>query len=144
MRVDADGEHTATFAAAGFDQARNIAGGINAWMHAGLPVIRGKSSVIPLERQMQMIIGGMGSHWRGAYAFVHPYFLIIPAFIGCIFLGGSFRICPMAMLFWRVCHGIRVPVKSLSHHNGSRAFCIQTKWIVFDYNRRRSACQINL
>src|SRR5687768_8487131 len=39
------------FRAAGFANVFSIEGGVEAWEHAGLPVVRGSSNVISLERQ---------------------------------------------------------------------------------------------
>ena len=52
------------FQAVGFEGCVLVEGGTQAWMDAGLPVTRGASKVLPLMRQVQIVIGtvsGIGS-----------------------------------------------------------------------------------
>ncbi len=54
------GQACATMAArAGGAEVYNIAGGLEAWRAAGLPVVGGKAASVSIFRQVQMIVGGM-------------------------------------------------------------------------------------
>jgi len=58
-----------------------LEGGLVAWRKAGLPVKEGKK-MLPIERQIQLIVGiGVltGVHLG---VFINPWFLIIPGFFG--------------------------------------------------------------
>jgi rhodanese-related sulfurtransferase len=76
----------------------NLAGGIEAWGRAGLPVQDGRKG-LPLDRQTQLTIG-IGLLLAAALAFwVHPGFLLLVAFFGAglTFAGGTGH-CGMARL----------------------------------------------
>jgi len=88
--------------AAGFPQVVNVAGGTQAWIEAGLPVVRGKKA-ISLERQVRIAAGllillGIFLGW-----FVHAAFCGLSAFVGAglIYAGLSDR-CGMALLLARM------------------------------------------
>lgn len=90
------------FAAAGFENAINIAGGTNAWLAAGLPVVRGKKSM-SLERQTRIAIGcivltGVMLGWL-----IHPVFFGLSAFAGAgLIFAGITDICMLANLLARM------------------------------------------
>lgn len=84
---------------AGLANVYRVEGGADAWEKAGLPIERGESGVISLERQVRIAAGAIvfaGSilAWR-----VHPAFCLIPAFVGAglVFAGVS-NSCGMGML----------------------------------------------
>jgi rhodanese-related sulfurtransferase len=70
------------FALAGEERAVVVTGGTDAWINAGLPVTRGTSKVISLERQVRIAAGslvliGVVLGWK-----VHPAFFGLSAFVG--------------------------------------------------------------
>ncbi len=68
-----------------------VEGGLMAWEAAGLPVVRGKSSALPLERQTQIAIGSLLLIFVSLGWFVHPAFFALIVGMGCglIFAGVS-------------------------------------------------------
>lgn len=80
-----------------------IEGGTAAWEKFSLPVERGRSGVISLERQVRIgaglfVLVGVALSWLA-----HPLFLIVPALIGAglIFAGVTDR-CGLALLLTRM------------------------------------------
>ena len=96
------------FRAAGISNVANIAGGTAAWERAGLPVVRGETSRISLERQVRigaglLVLLGVILGW-----IIHPALSGISAFIGAgLVLAGITDWCGMAMLLakmpWNRC-----------------------------------------
>lgn len=60
----------------------NVEGGIDAWSASGLAVEKGKSSVLPIDRQVQVTIGAMILIGLALYQFVTPLGLILPLIAG--------------------------------------------------------------
>lgn len=85
--------------AAGVKGAVFLEGGTQAWVDAGLPVNRGKSGVIPVMRQVQIIIGTVTATGAVLALLVDPRFAWIPLFMGCglVFAGVS-GLCGLAIL----------------------------------------------
>ncbi len=82
----------------GFKNSYVVEGGTDAWLEANLPVERGKVAV-SLERQVRIAAGGFVFLGSVLGAFVSPYFLIIPLFIGAgLVSSGVTNTCGMAML----------------------------------------------
>lgn len=81
-----------------------LAGGIEAWKQAGLPVERsGKAPVIDVMRQVQMIAGSLilGGVLLGA--FLSPWWLIMSGFVGAgLLFAGLTGWCGMAVLLARM------------------------------------------
>ncbi|MCA9175229.1 MAG: rhodanese-like domain-containing protein [Planctomycetales bacterium] len=82
---------------AGFTNVVNVSGGTEAWVDAGLPVIRGKKAV-SLERQVRIaagflvMIGGLLSFWN-------VYFALVPAVVGGgLMAAGITDTCAMGMM----------------------------------------------
>lgn len=76
----------------------NIDGGTNAWVEAGLPVERGKST-ISLERQVRIAAGSLALAGALLAWFVHPAFVWLSAFIGAgLVFAGVTDTCGMGML----------------------------------------------
>lgn len=86
------------FISAGYLNVVLVEGGTEAWEQAGLPVVRGKKT-ISLERQVRIANGALTLIGALLTMFVHPNFIVIPAFMGAgnIFAGIS-DTCGMAML----------------------------------------------
>jgi rhodanese-related sulfurtransferase len=76
-----------------------LAGGVLAWDAAGLPLDRGASKVISLERQVRIAAGAIVVLGVVLAQLVHPLFMGLSAFVGCglIFAGLTDR-CGMGML----------------------------------------------
>ncbi|HSI35055.1 MAG: rhodanese-like domain-containing protein [Phycisphaerae bacterium] len=91
------------FHAAGFTDVLSVAGGTDAWARAGLPVVRGTSGVISLERQVRigaglLVLTGMVLGWH-----VHPAFHWLSAVIGGgLVFAGVTDWCGMGVLLARM------------------------------------------
>ena len=87
------------FADAGFGNVVNVEGGTDAWVAAGLPVVRGKK-VMSLERQVRIAAGFIV--FAGAVAAMvtgNVYLVGIPAFVGAgLMFAGITDSCAMGML----------------------------------------------
>lgn len=84
--------------AAGCSELTVVEGGTKAWIDAGFAVNRGQGS-IPLDRQLQMVIGLLVVTGVALGFFIHPYWLALPAFVGLgLFNAGLTGICPLAMV----------------------------------------------
>ena len=92
-----------TLAEAGCANAFVVAGGTDAWVREGLPVVRGERGVIPLERQVRIAAGllvllGIGLAWH-----IDPAFLALSAFVGAgLVFSGLTDWCGMGMLLARM------------------------------------------
>lgn len=83
----------------GFTDIHVVEGGMMAWAGANLPVVKGESRVWSLERQVRFTAGLLVLLGVVLTVFVHPYFLVIPAFIGAgLAFAGATDWCGMAML----------------------------------------------
>jgi len=75
----------------------NIEGGLNAWAAAGLPIETG--TVLPLNRQVQMVVGLLVVLFTVAGFVVHPVFHALAGLMGLGLLNaGVTGWCGMAML----------------------------------------------
>lgn len=84
----------------GGETTYNLAGGIDAWMAAGLPTIGSTKRVrLPIMRQVQITAGLLVAAGVGLGNFASPWFLVLPGLIGCglVFAGVS-GWCGMAKL----------------------------------------------
>jgi rhodanese-related sulfurtransferase len=87
------------FQAAGFDNVFNVEGGTVAWEQAGLPVVRGASKVISLERQVRIATGVLVLIGLALGTFVHPALYGLSAFIGAgLVFAGITDWCGMGLL----------------------------------------------
>jgi rhodanese-related sulfurtransferase len=88
---------------AGVEPVYSIEGGTAAWERMGLPVERGESAVISLERQVRIAAGtfillGLGLAW-----ILHPYFLAVPGIVGAgLVFAGVTDTCGMAIVLGRM------------------------------------------
>jgi len=62
-------------------QPKVLEGGILAWRKAGLPLVEGKKR-LPIERQIQLIVGSGVLSGVLLGVLVNPWFLVIPGFFG--------------------------------------------------------------
>jgi rhodanese-related sulfurtransferase len=78
-------------------------GGVQAWIDAQLPVIRGERKVLPLMRQVQITIGFVSAVGAALALVVDPRFAIIPLFTGCgLLFAGLSGFCGLALLLARM------------------------------------------
>ena len=76
-----------------------VEGGTQAWIDAGLPVHRGVSRVLPLMRQVQIVVGSLSAIGAILALAVNSWFAIVPLFLGggLLFAGVTGK-CGMALL----------------------------------------------
>ncbi len=85
-------------AAVGMNNAVVVDGGTDAWVAAGLPVVRGKKSV-SLERQVRMAAGSLVLAGSVLALTVHPAFAGVSAFVGAgLVFAGVTDWCGMGLL----------------------------------------------
>ncbi len=88
--------------AAGLDGVTNVEGGTEAWVQAGLPVVRGKKT-ISLERQVRIAAGSLVLVGAALGYFVHPYWIGLSAIVGAgLMFAGITDTCGMGMLLARM------------------------------------------
>jgi rhodanese-related sulfurtransferase len=83
---------------AGFTEVEVVEGGTNAWVKAGLPVVRGRKT-ISIERQVRIGAGSLVLIGTGLGWFVHPAFFLLAAFVGAgLVFAGVTDLCGMAIV----------------------------------------------
>ena len=88
---------------AGLTNIYSIQGGTAAWEQIGLPVERGSTNVISLERQVRIGAGALVLLGVVLAVMVHRAFLAIPAFVGAgLMFAGITDYCGMALLLGRM------------------------------------------
>jgi rhodanese-related sulfurtransferase len=91
------------FERAGCGDCVLVEGGTQAWIDAGLPVHRGVSRVLPLMRQVQIVVGSLAAIGAILVLVVNPWFAILPLFLGCgLLFAGITGTCGMALLLARM------------------------------------------
>lgn len=89
-------------AAAGASDVCNVAGGTDAWLAAGLPVVR-DANVISLERQVRIAAGSLVLAGALLAWLVHPAWIGLSAFIGAgLVFSGITNTCGMALMLARM------------------------------------------
>jgi rhodanese-related sulfurtransferase len=87
----------------GFEQCCVVEGGTSAWAAAGLPVNRGSSRVISLERQVRIAAGFLVLSGVLLSQFVNPAFIWLSGFVGAgLIFAGATDWCGMGMLIARM------------------------------------------
>jgi rhodanese-related sulfurtransferase len=87
------------FRRAGFDGCVLVEGGTQAWMDAGLPVVRGRSGVIPLMRQVQIVAGAVSAAGAGLALAVDGRFALVPLLVGGgLLFAGVTGACGLALV----------------------------------------------
>ncbi len=89
---------------AGMANLHVLEGGVNAWLAAGLPTVRGTKRM-SLERQVRIVAGGLAAVGGVLALVVNPWFAALPAFIGSgLVFSGVTDTCTMAMLLAKLPH----------------------------------------
>jgi len=87
------------FERAGCEDCVLVEGGTQAWIDAGFPVHRGASRVLPLMRQVQIVVGSLAAIGAVLALVVNSWFAILPLFLDCgLLLAGITGWCGMALL----------------------------------------------
>lgn len=87
----------------GFTDIHVIEGGMAAWASANLPVIKGGSTTWSLERQVRFTAGLLVLTGVFLSFFVHPYLVVISAFIGAgLVFSAATDTCGMGMMLARM------------------------------------------
>jgi rhodanese-related sulfurtransferase len=87
----------------GFTDCHVVDGGTLGWAEAGLPVNRGTSSVMSLERQVRIAAGALVLGGVLLSHFVHPSFIWLSGFVGAgLIFAGATDWCGMGMLIARM------------------------------------------
>jgi rhodanese-related sulfurtransferase len=103
------------FERAGFDGCVLVEGGTEAWMNAGLPVIRGDRKTLPLMRQVQITIGLISATGAALALAIHPLFAILPLLTGCgLLFAGLTGTCGLALLLAKMPWNNAAPCDSRS------------------------------
>ena len=92
----------ASFARDGFADTIVVEGGTQAWSAAGLPVNRGASKVISIERQVRIGAGSLVLTGVLLSYFVQPYLIGLSAFVGAgLVFAGVTDWCGMGLLLMK-------------------------------------------
>jgi rhodanese-related sulfurtransferase len=76
-----------------------VENGTQGWIDAGLPVVRGRTKVLPLMRQAQFFIGAISAAGAALALAAHPLFAIVPLVTGCgLLFAGITGTCGLALL----------------------------------------------
>ncbi len=99
--------------AAGYTHPVVITGGTLAWIEAGLPVTRGPSKVISLDRQMRIAAGSLVLGGALLAHFVHPGFIWLAGFVGAgLIFAGVTNWCGMGLALAKLPWNQNVPPSS--------------------------------
>jgi rhodanese-related sulfurtransferase len=91
------------FQQAGCDDCVLVEGGTQMWIEAGLPVVRGTSNVLPIMRQVQIVIGALSAVSAVLALAINPWFAVLPLLLGCgLLFAGITGTCGMALLLARM------------------------------------------
>ena len=87
----------------GFSECHVVEGGTMGWAEAGLPVNRGTTKVMSIERQVRIAAGAIVFTGVLLAQFVHPSFIWLSGFIGAgLMFAGITDWCGMGMLIARL------------------------------------------
>jgi rhodanese-related sulfurtransferase len=76
-----------------------VEGGTQGWIDAGLPVHRGVRTVLPLMRQVQIVVGSLSIIGAVLALVVNAWFAVVPLFLGCgLLFAGITGTCGMALV----------------------------------------------
>lgn len=93
------GEAQKKLKALGFTNVINVAGGFEAWKKEDLPFERDETAPWSLERQVRFAAGLIILLGVALTLWAHPYFIVIPAFVGAgLTFAGASDWCGMALI----------------------------------------------
>ena len=79
-----------------------LEGGLDRWRQDGLPIVLDRSKPIELQRQVQIVAGGVGLIGTILGVLISPWFLVVPGFIGAgLLFAGITGFCGMARILMR-------------------------------------------
>ena len=88
--------------ALGMSNLHLLDGGVNAWMAAGLDMVRGAARM-SLERQVRIAAGALAATGAVLALLINPLFALLPAFVGsALAIAGLTDTCAMGMLLARL------------------------------------------
>ena len=91
------------FESAGCTDCVLVEGGTQAWVDAGLPVHRSVRKVLPLMRQVQIVVGSLSAIGAILALAVNLWFVVVPLFLGCgLVFAGITGTCGMALMLARM------------------------------------------
>lgn len=91
------------FESAGCSDCVLVEGGTQAWIDAGLPVHRGTSKVLPIMRQVQIVVGSLSAVSAILALTVNSWFALLPLVLGCgLLFAGITGTCGMAIMLARM------------------------------------------
>ncbi|HEX6959570.1 MAG TPA: rhodanese family protein [Ferrovibrio sp.] len=91
--------HASRLLAKGFRETYLLAGGLDAWKRAGLPVERDEGAPLDLQRQVQIAAGGLALLGTLLAWLVSPWFLLLSGIVGAgLMTAGLTGFCGMARL----------------------------------------------
>lgn len=100
---------------AGYRDCRVVEGGTSAWADAGLPVNRGTSRVLPLDRQVRITIGTVVVSGVVLGYLVNPAFFLLSGFMGAgLIFAGVTDWCGLAILMSKLPWNQRIQGTSCS------------------------------
>jgi rhodanese-related sulfurtransferase len=103
-------------------QPKILEGGMVAWRNAGLPIKEGKKR-LPIERQIQLIVGSGVLTGVLLGVFVNPWFLVIPGFFGAgLTFAGLSGTCALGILLGKAPWN-RLASPSLQSQSGKSSCC---------------------
>jgi rhodanese-related sulfurtransferase len=87
------------FERAGCHDCVLVEGGTQAWIDAGLPAHLGASKVLPLMRQVQIVVGSVSAVGAILALALNPWFAVLPLVFGCgLLFAGIAGTCGMALM----------------------------------------------
>jgi rhodanese-related sulfurtransferase len=90
-------------AGAGVDGCVVVDGGMDAWVAAGLPAVRGAGGGFPLMRQVQLVVGLLGATGAGLALWMDVRWAWLPLIIGAgLFVAGATGFCGLALVLARM------------------------------------------
>ncbi len=91
------------FERAGCGDAILVEGGTQGWIDAGLPVHRGSGTMLPIMRQVQIVVGSLSAAGATLALTVDRWFAVVPLLLGCgLLFAGISGTCGMALLLARM------------------------------------------
>jgi Protein of unknown function (DUF2892) len=104
-----------------------VEGGTQGWIDAGLPVhgedAAGARKVLPIMRQVQIVVGSLAATGAILALAVSPWFAVVPLFLGCgLLFAGITGTCGMALMLarmpWNQMPWNRMPWNRMSWNQG--------------------------